>query len=103
MNLKDMKEQRTKLIADAQAILQQDTVTAEHRTQANKMLADVEALEADITLCERVAKLDAENRSTQRPPRPAPGDASVDATEKNKAEARAFENYIRFGKDSLSS
>ncbi|WP_433963656.1 phage major capsid protein [Tunturiibacter gelidiferens] len=102
MILKDMKEQRIKLITDAQAILQQDVVTAEQRTSAHKMLADVEALEADITLVERFAQLDTETRSTQRPPRPAPGDGSVEGNEKQKAEARAFENYIRFGKDNLS-
>src|SRR5450631_3252987 len=72
MTVKEMKEQRIKLITDAQKLVLGDTVTAEQRDQANQMVADVEKLEADINLAEKLEKYEAETRETSRPPRSNP-------------------------------
>jgi HK97 family phage major capsid protein len=103
MILKDLQDRRNKLITDAQALLHQETVTAEHRSQFDTMMADVVAIEADIDRVEKLAKLEAETRSTQRPPRPNPGTNPTEVEQRDKAAAKAFENYIRYGKDGLDA
>jgi hypothetical protein len=62
--IKDMCEQRTKLITDAQALVLGEKVTVEQRAQANKMVADVEILEADINTAQRLEKFELESRSS---------------------------------------
>lgn len=64
-----LREQRAKLMADASAILQGENLTTEHRTQADKMFADVDVIEADLAREERIAKFQAEQRTAPRPPR----------------------------------
>jgi HK97 family phage major capsid protein len=99
-SLNEMKEKRTRLIAEAQQIVLAETVTTEARAKFDAMIADVEVMEADIDRIEKIEALNAETRTTVRPPRPVPG-ASLDTNEK-APEVRAFENYIRYGKDGMS-
>ena len=75
--IKDMCEQRTKLITDAQALVLGEKVTVEQRAQANKMVADVEILEADINTAQRLEKFELESRSSVKPPRGAPAAGSI--------------------------
>src|ERR1700722_16794511 len=58
-----------KLITDAQQLVAKKDVTAEERTKAHAMLADVDLLEQDIAIEERAATLATEQRSSARPPR----------------------------------
>ncbi len=95
--IKDMCEQRTKLITDAQALVLGEKVTVEQRAQANKMVADVEILEADINTAQRLEKFELESRSSVKPPRGAPAAGSDESAEKSAKEVRAFEHYIRTG------
>ncbi|WP_213805752.1 phage major capsid protein [Granulicella sp. dw_53] len=102
MNLKDMQEQRTKLISDAQKIVLQDSVTTEQRAEAEAMLVDVDKLEADINLVQKLEKLEAETRATTRPSRPTPGAVASDREERDGLAAKAFEKYIRYGASELT-
>ena len=97
MTINQMKEQRTKLITDAQKLVLGDNVTAEQRDQANRMVKDVEQLEQDIATAEKLEKYEAETRETVRPPRGTPAASEAETREKSDREVRAFERYIRFG------
>jgi HK97 family phage major capsid protein len=95
MNLSDLREKRNRLMHEATAIMQAENVTAEQRTKANAILADVDSLDCDIAIVERTEAFEAEQRSKVSN-RPAPGATSVE--ERSELEKRAFSDYIRFGK-----
>jgi HK97 family phage major capsid protein len=97
MTINQMKEQRTKLITDAQKLVLGDNVTAEQRDQANRMVKDVEQLEQDIATAEKLEKYEAETRETVRPPRGNPAASEAETREKSDREVRAFERYVRYG------
>jgi HK97 family phage major capsid protein len=97
MTVKDMKEQRIKLITDAQKLVLGDTVTAEQRDQANRMVADVEKLEADINVAEKLERYEVESRETVRPPRGNPAASEAETREQSDREVRAFTHYIKTG------
>jgi HK97 family phage major capsid protein len=92
MNLIDLREQRNRLMHEATAIMQAAEVTAEQRTKATAILADVDALDADIAILERTAAFDAEQRSL---PSNRPNPAATE--ERSALEKRAFADFIRFG------
>jgi HK97 family phage major capsid protein len=96
--LKDLKDKRNKLVTDAQALVIKEQVTAEDRESCKRMLADVDAIEADIKLMETIESKSADLRSTTSIPRPIPG-AGVEGTPevRTKEERQAFKNYIRTG------
>jgi hypothetical protein len=52
----ELKQQKTKLLLDAQALVTKKDATKEDRQKANAMLADVDLLEVNIAIEERVAK-----------------------------------------------
>ena len=94
--LQELRTSRTKLLLDAQKVVSKPNVTKEERSQAHQMLADIELLEQDIAIEDRVAKAQAEDRSSGRPPRGQPGESITDET--RSAEKRAFTDYLKFGK-----
>lgn len=97
----ELRDLRTKLLTDAQALLVQDDNTAENRTQADKMLKDVETLESTIEQRERIEAKLKEERSHNKPPRSAEkADASKDAEARY---SKAFGDYIRFGEKRMSA
>jgi HK97 family phage major capsid protein len=93
--LNELRSKRMKLLIDAQQIVIKPNVTQEERAQANAMLADVDLLEQDIAIEERLAKAQAEERSTGRPPRAQPGEGVTN--EKREVEQRNFIHYMRTG------
>jgi HK97 family phage major capsid protein len=95
MSIKELQDQRNKLMQDAQKLLKNPT--AETRTMFDAQMADVDLLEKDIERAERSAKYDAEMRSAGRPPRSQPGFTATDTNEQAAGEHRALEQYIRFG------
>jgi len=78
----------------AQKLVAKKDVTKEERAQAHAMLADVDLLEQDIAIEERVAKAQAEDRSNGRPPRAQPG-AGTATDETRAAEKTAFVHYLK--------
>lgn len=100
MDIKSLSEKRNRLIADAQAIMQGESVTAEQRSQFDAMLADVKSVDADIARLSAVEQAKAEARSINTPARPNPGE-SVDPEE--RAEVRnarvkaSFRKYLQTG------
>ena len=94
MNLKD---QKNKLMQDAAALIRREKVTTEDRSNFDRMMADVDALEQDIAREERVTTFEAEQRSNGRPPRSQPGAFAGSADERKENERRAFSDYIRRG------
>jgi HK97 family phage major capsid protein len=94
-NLNELKQNRNKLLTDAQQILTSKTLNAETRTAANKMIADADLLDEQIALEERIAKATSEERNSSRPPRSQPGDQGIPAdVEKQKM---AFRDWMRTG------
>jgi HK97 family phage major capsid protein len=100
--LKTLKEQRTKLLLDAQKIAIKKDKTPEERTQQAAMIADVDALDEQIALEERIDKDQSEQRSAGRPPRAQPGEGVAPTDETRAAEKAAFVDYLKFGKRNTS-
>jgi HK97 family phage major capsid protein len=80
---------------DAQALLLQKENKEENRAKANKMIADADALEGDITNLQKTAKFEAEERSRTAPSRPGP---SADPVENKQLEKRALLDFLKTGK-----
>ena len=86
MNLADLREQRSHILADADVLMQ--SPTAESRTAFDAKMAEVDGIDADIKRLERIA-----SEPTTRTNRPNPT-----ATEDRSAcEKRAFREYITKG------
>jgi len=94
-----LNENRNKLMTDAHALLSAETVTAEARVSATKMLADVEVIEADITALEAIEKRQKSAQSFERSARPGStnGGAVVDMTPEERKEkyGAALRDYAR--------
>jgi HK97 family phage major capsid protein len=104
--LKNLIEQRNKLMTDMQALAAGENFTAEKRTQFDTMNADLAIVDADITRLQglearaaELAKVVPINRAQPGADleEGATGDAATQAEERKKKEKRAFEQYIRFG------
>jgi HK97 family phage major capsid protein len=102
MTLLELRNRRNKLMADAALIVRNEVVTTEHRASFDRMMADVDILEADIARLERVAQFDSEQRDAGRPPRPQPG-LEVRGEERTELEKKAFAQYVRYGKVSAEN
>jgi HK97 family phage major capsid protein len=98
MTLNELREKRNKLMADASALMQGE-VTAEKRTQFDAMLADVTALNGDITRLEAVEQYNREQRAIV-PGRPNPGESADPAENAEVRNARvkaSFRKYLQTG------
>lgn len=93
-NLVDMKERRNKIMHDANAIMLGAEVTAEQRTKVQTMLAEVDTLEADISVAERMVAFEEEQRSAAAQARPNPSSSVED---RNRDQREAFRAYIKTG------
>src|ERR1700722_3876603 len=98
MNTQDLHEKRTKLLHDAQQIIlaakKEDGLTTEQRSTVDKMLADVDVLEADIETNKRLDAFATENRSSNSIPRSIDG-SSIRVTTEEERSKIAFDAYIR--------
>jgi len=79
MIIQQKQEQRSKLLFDAHAIMSGENVTAEQRTNVDKMLADANDLKADIERLKSLEAFAAEQRSSGQIPRGNPGTAEPSA------------------------
>lgn len=93
-NLVDMKELRNKIMNDATAIVQGTEVTAEQRAKVNEMLADVDTLEVDIAVAERLAAFEEQRSAAAAQSRPNPNSSVED---RSREEREAFRAYIKTG------
>jgi HK97 family phage major capsid protein len=103
--IRELREKRVKIHADAQEILKKEALTAEDRAKFDGMMADMDTLKADIDRMERAEAADKELRETQRPPEapvgnnpPAPA-AAADPD----FETRLARRYIERGEDGLTA
>ena len=95
MNISELRTNRNQLLVDAQKILVSKDITTEKRAQANKMVADADALDVLISVEERIASSNSETRNAGRPPRSQPGDLGLPSdVEKQKS---AFRDWMRTG------
>jgi HK97 family phage major capsid protein len=93
---RELREQRAKLVADAQALIPTSgSMTAENRTKFDAMIADADALKADIDRVERADALSTEIRAVRPPEQNI--DTRNTASQAAEFEQRAFSTYVRQG------
>ena len=101
MTLKELRNKKNKLMADAQTIMSAETVTGEQRSQFDAIMADVAIVDGDIARMEAVERYEVEQRSANRPTRPQPGasaEPAVEQTEERNRQVReSFRSYLRTG------
>jgi HK97 family phage major capsid protein len=101
---RQLREQRAKLVNDAQALLSANqTLSAEQRTQFDKMMADADLLKADIDRYERIETVEAEGRSAPPAARPDGVLSGMKPEERANRHRAAYRNYLKFGIQDLSS
>ncbi len=100
MNLSQLSEKRNKMLADAQALLAGETVTADQRSQFDAMLVDVKAVDADMNRLSAIEQAQAEARNINVPARPNPAESNdvVERAEvRNQQIKTSFRNYLVSG------
>jgi HK97 family phage major capsid protein len=100
---KELRQQRAKLVTEAQEILKKDKLTAEDRGKFDAMMTDADNLKADIDRYERV---EAEARTGARPVKgdpDTPGDEKSEIEKRAKAYGDAFNVYLRRGLEGLTA
>lgn len=102
--IKALEERRGKLMTDAQALLHTEGgPSAEQRSQANAMLADVDTVESDLAGLRRIEKYEEEQRAFKPVPRPnADSSAEQNPEEQRKLVRSAFEAYVRRGREKMT-
>lgn len=99
--IKNLIEQRKKLLADARALMTGDNITAETRTKADAMIADAEVLRGDI---ERIKATEIEEAQPEQRSRNTPPRGAVEAsTEVDAPDERSFEQRNRASNVALRS
>jgi HK97 family phage major capsid protein len=100
--IKALREQRAKLVADAQAIIKQEKMSKEDEVKFDAMMADSDAIKQDLDRHERAsnAEQDLSRRIEQRAGREHLSQDQVDDDTKNNN--AAYLNYVRFGIAGLS-
>ena len=91
---RELREKRAKLIADARALYDNSARTKEDNERFDSMMADADAIKAEIDREERVTAAEAELRSTAAPPSDHPGDAAKTVSDANRLKL-AREAYWR--------
>jgi len=94
MNLNQLQEQRNKIMADASAIVAGDNITVEQRNQFDIMLADVAALDGDITRVKAIDEHRAAMRLPVNQPRPNPSESN-DPEERAEVRQAAQKSSLR--------
>ena len=100
MNLSQLSEKRSKMLADAQALISSETVTAEQRSQFDTFMADIKAVDVDINRVSAIEQAQAETRSFATPARPNPSESAdpVERAEVRNARVKAsFRNFLATG------
>lgn len=99
--VKQLREERAKLVADAQAILKQDKMSSEDEQKFDAIMADVDVKKVEIDRIERV--LAAEQELSQRVERRAgvEGVTVSDRKVRDEEEAAIFHKWMLGGMESL--
>jgi HK97 family phage major capsid protein len=108
MNSKQLREKRANLAEQSKAILDKASaenreLTSEEQVSFDKIHADIERLGADVERVERQEKIDGELRSSRgtKTVENVKGKDAPDAEERKAQYERAFDAYLRFGKEEL--
>jgi HK97 family phage major capsid protein len=100
---KQLRQQRAKLVADAQEILKADKISTEDRTKFDTMMADADVLKADI---DRHERSEAEARSLATAVnRNGSENKQAEGTnlpEEERKINQAFDKYLRFGLEGMA-
>lgn len=104
--IRELREKRVKIHADAQEILKKDKITAEDRQKFDAMMGEMDQLKADIDRMELAERNERDLRETTRPPEATignPGDSGRPAVNLDDEEQqRSFRKYLERGADGLT-
>jgi HK97 family phage major capsid protein len=98
MTLRELNEKRNRLLAETRQLMSAPELSTEQRAKVDAMLADANALKADIERLEACAESEERSLPTNRPPREGFESAEADARpqeERNLASNKAFRSYLR--------
>lgn len=99
--MKELREQRAKLVTDAQALLAQAVVTKADEAKFDAMMAEADAIKANLDRMERAVKAEQElgERQAQRAGREGVSLSTVKDTDEQ--EARIFHKWMLGGMEAL--
>lgn len=102
MTLKELIEKRNRLLTEARQLMAGDNVDAETRSKVDAMLADANALKADIERMEASAETEERSLPRNAPPRGAVGENGQQTEtdertpeQRNRASNVAFRSFLR--------
>jgi HK97 family phage major capsid protein len=95
--VRQLRERRCKLHADAQALLKKGTMTGEDRRKFDLMMAEIDTLKEDIDRAERSDLEGAALSATRRPPEAQIGQDVLPESSEDRRYRAAFADYLRNG------
>ena len=98
MTLRELNEKRNRLLAETRQLMSAPELSTEQRAKVDAMLADANALKADIERLEACAESEERSLPTNRPPREGFESAEADgrsSEERNAASNRAFRAFMK--------
>lgn len=98
MTLRELNEKRNRLLAETRQLMSAQELSTEQRAKVDAMLADANALKADIERLEACTESEERSLPTNRPPREGFESAEADTRspeERNSASNKAFRSYLR--------
>jgi len=98
MTLRELNEKRNRLLAETRQLMSAPELSTEQRAKVDAMLADANALKADIERLEACAESEERSLPTNRPPREGFESAEADGRsqeERNSASNKAFRSFLR--------
>src|ERR1700739_3024424 len=100
MNINQLQEKRSQIMADATKLLEGENVTAEQRSQFDAMLADVATVDSDINRLQAIEEHRAAMRKPVNQPHPNPSESSDPeerAEVRAERERKALRSYMQTG------
>jgi HK97 family phage major capsid protein len=101
LDVKSMREQRAKLVADAREIIASDNVDAEAEVRFDALMGEADKLKSRIDREERAIEAERELAAKVEARAEREGISVAQAEDRGAVEARAFDKWLRGGLDAL--
>lgn len=103
VNVKDLREQRAKIVADARELISADNISAENESRFDALMGEADKLKATIDREERALEAERDLAARVEIRAEREGVSRDHAANRGEVEARAFNKWLRGGMEALDA
>jgi HK97 family phage major capsid protein len=101
VNVKDLREQRAKIVADARELISADNISAENEARFDSLMGEADKLKATIDREERALEAERDLAARVEIRAEREGVSRDHAADRGEVEVRAFNKWLRGGMEAL--